>query len=158
MIKFSLALLEKQPIALDGEESPELLGLAGPPGDACRAVSPVGYRLVARKVGGGALVEGDFRYRIAGGCGRCLAETERDLAGKLCLFYEHPAGEELDVTDDFREEALLALPMNLVCRDDCRGLCPRCGLDRNREECGCAAEAPPAESPWSALDDLDLKS
>ena len=63
--------------------------------------------------------------------------------------------EELDITDDVREEALLLLPMNLLCSPDCRGLCPQCGANLNRETCSCTAE-PDQDSPWSALDQLQL--
>lgn len=43
----------------------------------------------------------------------------------------------IDVTDVVRQNVLLALPLAPRCRDDCRGLCPRCGADRNQVDCGC---------------------
>lgn len=157
MIKISLALLDKQPIDLCGEEPAAILDLDG--GDSLyRVASPVGYELHAQMVGGDVLVKGSFRYRIAGCCGRCLEETGREIAGEICLFFAAPAAEELDISDDFREEALLALPMSLFCGEDCRGICPVCGANRNREDCRCEAadEAAPPTSPWSALDELSL--
>ena len=47
-----------------------------------------------------------------------------------------------------RDELILAAPRYLQCRDDCRGLCPRCGQDLNAGPCGCAPEPDPR---WSAL-------
>ncbi|MEG2076553.1 MAG: YceD family protein, partial [Victivallaceae bacterium] len=69
-----------------------------------------------------------------------------------------------DVSDDVRIEMVLFLPINILCSDDCRGLCPHCGCDLNAESCDCevenAAEAEvpgdEAENPWSALDNLKL--
>src|SRR2546422_2859983 len=51
-----------------------------------------------------------------------------------------------------REELLLAVPQWVVCRDDCRGLCPRCGKDLNAGPCGCpAAPADRSEEHTSEL-------
>jgi len=52
------------------------------------------------------------------------------------------------VRDAFAE----ALPAVILCRDDCAGLCPTCGVDRNREACDCVHE--PADSRWDALREL----
>ena len=48
--------------------------------------------------------------------------------------------ETLDLGDLMREQFFLALPMKPLCREDCRGLCPVCGINRNRETCSCRAE------------------
>jgi uncharacterized protein len=46
-------------------------------------------------------------------------------------------GEGLFLADVLREQVLLALPMKVICRSDCRGLCPNCGANLNHEECRC---------------------
>ena len=46
----------------------------------------------------------------------------------------------LDLGEMLREQFYLALPMQPLCRPDCKGLCPQCGVDRNVEECHCHAE------------------
>ena len=51
-------------------------------------------------------------------------------------------GEEIDLGPLVREQLLLALPTRPLCREDCRGLCPHCGINLNRGECHCRAEAP----------------
>jgi uncharacterized protein len=48
--------------------------------------------------------------------------------------------EVLDLGDIIREQFFLALPMKPLCRQDCQGLCPVCGLNRNRESCACRVE------------------
>lgn len=46
-------------------------------------------------------------------------------------------GDELDLTELIRDQVLLAFPAKALCKTDCRGLCPRCGKNRNRERCDC---------------------
>ena len=46
----------------------------------------------------------------------------------------------IDISSDIEQAFLLTLPIRIVCRDDCRGLCPGCGRNLNAEECSCAAD------------------
>lgn len=64
-------------------------------------------------------------------------------------FYQ---GEGLELKDVLREQVLLALPMHWVCREDCRGICPVCGQNRNTAECACHEE--PADDRWAGLKNL----
>ena len=50
---------------------------------------------------------------------------------------------------------LLSLPMQRICREDCHGICPNCGQDRNLADCAC--EPRPADDRWSALKKLQVK-
>ena len=67
------------------------------------------------------------------------------------LDFAYLDGDELDVDQLIREQLELALPSHILCRDDCRGLCPQCGTDLNETECQCAA---PVDPRWQALADL----
>jgi uncharacterized protein len=68
-------------------------------------------------------------------------ETELSREDLETDFYD---GEEVDVTPLIQDQILLTLPPKVVCREDCRGLCQRCGINLNRETCQCAgAEADP---------------
>ncbi len=159
-LKFSLALLEKEPVTLDGVLPPEFLELDDP---MLKVDSDITYHLEAVMVTGNVTVTGSLKCRISGECGRCLAPVTREIATRnLALFYDElGTAEELDVTEDVRSELLLELPMNLLCSPDCKGLCPSCGADLNKTDCGCdpdaASDTPAAGSPWNALDDLKLK-
>jgi uncharacterized protein len=68
------------------------------------------------------------------------------------LVFLSPHTVELDFTVDARETLLLAVPMKVLCREDCRGLCPHCGANLNRESCTCVAEQ--VDPRWAALKDL----
>jgi uncharacterized protein len=48
--------------------------------------------------------------------------------------------DTIDLGEVLREQFYLALPMKPLCREDCQGLCPLCGKNRNRERCDCQAE------------------
>ena len=156
MICFSLSRLEKEDIRLEGAEPAEFIVLAA--GDPFTVSAPVSYALDVSKVSGGALVSGEVETEVAGECGRCLAPVSRKVAtGEFQFFVEAPPGAEIcDISEEVRTEITLALPMNLVCRDDCRGLCPECGADLNREKCSCKPKSTRGSGVWSALDDLKL--
>jgi uncharacterized protein len=57
-------------------------------------------------------------------------------------------GEEIDLTPLFRDQVVLAVPFAPLCGEDCKGLCPQCGVDRNLETCECK---PPVDPRWAAL-------
>ena len=60
-----------------------------------------------------------------------VAEEDVDIS-----FYQD---DQIDLTGLLREQFYLALPMKPLCRDDCRGLCPQCGVNRNTESCDCGS-------------------
>jgi uncharacterized protein len=98
-------------------------------------------------------------------CRRCLAPVDVPLSQKVGLVFvpeDEADGDEdcyliprrataLDLSEAVREELLLAVPQFVECRDDCRGLCPRCGADLNAGPCGCRPEMDPR---WAALTKL----
>jgi uncharacterized protein len=62
-----------------------------------------------------------------------------------------PRAADIDLGDAIREALILAMPEYPLCREDCRGLCPRCGADLNQGPCAC----PPVPDPrWGALEAL----
>ncbi len=58
-------------------------------------------------------------------------------------------GDEVDINSLFREQVILAVPMHPLCKQDCLGLCARCGQDLNTKKCNCQQEE--AENPFVAL-------
>jgi uncharacterized protein len=60
----------------------------------------------------------------------------------------------LDLTEAIRQYALMAIPMKPLCDEDCGGLCPTCGCNRNQAPCDCPAE--PVDPRWSELGKLVL--
>ena len=75
---------------------------------------------------------------------RSDAESRAEDSGLL-----YHDGRTLDLREEIREAVLLEVPWHPLCSPDCRGLCPRCGTNRNEGDCGC----PPRRgtAPWDAL-------
>ena len=90
-------------------------------------------------------------------CSRCTEffSTRIEDSSFLRAFEIAPGAETVDVTPDLREAILLHLPAFPLCRVDCAGLCPYCGVDRSRETCEC--EAPQVDKRWGELDSLNLE-
>jgi uncharacterized protein len=121
-------------------------------------------------------LRGRLATRIEMACARCLEAVPQDVEREFELLYR-PRGadagrDELSVTDAeaeigyyqgdgllledvLREQVLLALPLKVTCREDCRGLCPHCGRNLNQEQCSCAV---PMEDPrWAALKEIRVR-
>ena len=75
----------------------------------------------------------------------------REDTGRYDEDYVQVESDTLDLDGFVTEEVVLALPSVILCRPDCKGLCPVCGRDRNESECGCEA---PGDPRWSALDGI----
>ncbi|MEO6445241.1 MAG: DUF177 domain-containing protein [Gemmatimonadaceae bacterium] len=112
-----------------------------------------------------------FSGRIDGvsqdACRRCLVDASAPVTEDVQLVFAGSDGEESDESDVYlidtreynldlrpaiREQWLLAVPSLLVCRDECKGLCPTCGADLNDGACSCA---PTRDPRWDALRSMD---
>ncbi len=116
--------------------------------------------VVLESVLGGVSVTGTVRAPWTGACRRCLSPASGVLELSVRELYTEDGdgeetyrlvGDEVDLEPLVRDAVLLELPQAPLCRTDCGGLCPFCGVNRNDEKCGC--EAPP-DPRWSALDVL----
>jgi DUF177 domain-containing protein len=120
--------------------------------------------LLLESVVEGILASGPVKGSMTLSCARCLKGFQSAFElGVQELFApgavpgddEYPLGEGfVDLEPMIRDAVLLAMPFAPLCRPDCRGLCPRCGGDRNLGECACQPEADPR---WSALASLELE-
>ena len=110
----------------------------------------------------GATIEavGKVRATWQGPCARCLQMAHGTLEGDVREIFEDPHEEgetyplqhdEIDLEPLARETVVLELPQAPLCREDCQGLCPDCGVDRNESTCSCE---PPLDPRWSVLDEL----
>jgi uncharacterized protein len=78
-------------------------------------------------------------------------EIEIDAGDAEIGFYE---GGGIELEDILREQVLLALPMQRVCSESCKGICPVCGKNRNETDCGCHVEG--TDDRWGALRNLKV--
>lgn len=118
-------------------------------------------------------VKGHVKVDLESPCDRCLEPAVFPLDQDFDLFYrpadtspeaaevEISSGEEeigfyegdgVELEEILREFTLLALPMQMVCKPDCKGICPVCGQNRNQVACSCAEK--PTDDRWTALKKL----
>jgi len=138
-----------------------------------RQLEPLEVRATAELVEGQIRVTGELHTRLELACARCLEPVHEDIAREFDLFYRPLAsvtkeeeerlklddteiaffeGEGMFLADILAEQVLLSLPMKAICRSDCRGLCPQCGVNLNNEECRCESHAgDPRTAPLARL-------
>lgn len=61
-------------------------------------------------------------------------------------------GYKIDLTEIAQEQLLLAMPTQVLCKEDCQGLCEKCGANRNLKNCNCDKQE--VDPRWSALKDI----
>jgi uncharacterized protein len=135
------------------------LQLAEVPADA-----PIEGELVLENVVEGIFVSGEVEGRMVLQCARCLTSFDRDFSvevGDLFSTNADPAEEDtypiaepgaLDPEPMVRDAVLLSMPFSPLCRPDCKGLCERCGGDRNLGECSCGDTS--VDPRWAGLEQL----
>lgn len=123
-----------------------------------RQLEPLEVRAAAELLEGQIRISGHLRTRIELVCSRCLETVVEEVSRDFDLFYR-PAttiaqeekihlkvddteigffqGDGLFLADVLAEQVNLSIPMKVICRSDCRGLCPHCGMNLNSEECRC---------------------
>jgi uncharacterized protein len=121
--------------------------------------SPEGVHLTGRidPTGDEYLLRGNLKGSVVMTCARCLEPATLPLDVPVIVTFaeiEDSDGEEedaeaedilpiedgvIDVGSEMRDELLMALPMRPLCREDCAGICPTCGVNRNLTPCDCAA-------------------
>jgi uncharacterized protein len=121
--------------------------------------------------------QGSIQGRLEATCSRCLEPLVQVFDDSFDLYY-YPMtliarsesvpidrkdtdigfyeGNGLELADVVREQLLLWLPMRGLCREDCKGICPSCGVNRNREICDCVNTF--ADSRWDALKKVHFKT
>jgi uncharacterized protein len=123
-----------------------------------RQAEPLEVCATAELLEGQIRITGELHTRLEMTCARCLEPVNEDVVREFDLYYRPLAsmtkqeqerlklddtdigffeGEGLFLADVLAEQVLLALPMKAICRSDCRGLCPECGVNLNNEECRC---------------------
>jgi uncharacterized protein len=126
----------------------------------------------------GVLVQGDVTAHVNVLCSRCLTDIDLVVEAQLEEQFrptvdvetgravKRPSIDEdddafeidpnhiMDLSEPVRQALLVAMDMRPLCREDCKGLCPECGANRNEVDCG---HVPVVEDPrWAALRELDL--
>lgn len=151
---FNIADLPSGGIDVRGEVPFVALGVADD--ERIAFIEPMRFALHIAPVQSQVLVRGVLDTTVEIPCDRCLEPVRVPLhVEDVCHYLEDIESLSIDLTEELREDMLLALPQVCLCDTDCRGLCPQCGQNLNEHECSCKA-AEDDDSPWSGLDALDL--
>jgi uncharacterized protein len=163
------------------EHHPILFEVRYPPGDLTYSegltqtsdLEATGSATLLHNTLGEIRVRGNVKVVLCTTCDRCLEAASLDFDSEFDFFYRpvikkgahgevHLEEGEIDISfyegggveleEVLREYVLLALPMQSLCQPECKGLCPRCGINLNKTACGCETE--PKATPWAALKDL----
>jgi uncharacterized protein len=122
----------------------------------CHLTAPLHVTLTHSRSGDDLLFSGTIQGEVAGQCARCLEDCHLQVSREFSVilspvqtfsrelelsaeelaasFYSE---DEIDLSALVHEQALLALPSQPLCREDCRGLCSQCGINLNLESCDC---------------------
>jgi len=126
--------------------------------------------------GGEVRVQGKVSTTLSTECDRCLAPTAYPVDTSFDLFYKpvtELSGDEDEVAldegeaeigfyempglvleDILREQVLLQIPMQKLCNENCKGICPLCGANRNEVSCHC--EVHPSDDRWAGLSHINI--
>jgi DUF177 domain-containing protein len=122
----------------------------------------VEVRLVLTSFLGGVAATGTLVAPWRASCRRCATSVHGVLDVQVAEQFRRGAepddedayplvDEQVDLFDLVRDAIVLELPLAPLCRQDCAGLCPHCGTDRNEDPCACRPDADPR---WATLDAL----
>lgn len=70
-------------------------------------------------------------------CSRCLSEFDIPIEKEINFVYELSGEYAIELDDKIKDEIILDYPLKILCKPDCKGLCPRCGKNLNEGPCGC---------------------
>lgn len=157
----AVADLLKHPGATKPVEREEVLDGLAVSGSRVPQGERVGLELELQAVNDGIVAVGTVRAPWTGECRRCLRSVTGDVVAEVREIYERDPVEGetrlledamVDLAEMARDVILLELPLAPLCVEDCAGLCPVCGVNRNDMTCTCVVEAP--DPRWAALEDL----
>lgn len=96
------------------------------------------------------LVTGTLRGTVTHCCDRCLEQCENQYETTFEQNYDlGPYEEDIVLDEDIRQTFLLCFPMQHICQEGCKGLCPVCGVNRNTTQCTCKESE--HETPFTEL-------
>lgn len=119
-----------------------------------KIIEPIKYEGEIYKVDGAYLINANIYYKYETKCDRCFETTVKEVNSGLSAKLEDYGNQYVN-NDDFKEDIIYykkgilnldeyilmevasSLPMKTLCNENCKGLCPRCGIDLNKESCNC---------------------
>jgi uncharacterized protein len=107
---------------------------------------------ITKDTGNSVIVEGAIEGKVRLNCGRCLEDYSQTVNSVFAAVFKEKSvytdddkesdvyvysNNTLDLYDYLRDTLILELPVKPLCKEGCLGICPKCGRNRNKEECAC---------------------
>jgi uncharacterized protein len=146
----------------------------------CEFTAPIRTALRVLRIGDMVEIDGDIETFVRLTCSRCLQPFETSLKPHFALTYMHRVtdvikdsdpqevelnaedtgivyfqGEKINLKDTIQEQVVMEFPLRALCKQDCKGLCPKCGGDLNENLCGCDRRSSPGK--FAVLKNLKLE-
>lgn len=169
----SIKEMEVREVRFDETFQPGEIDFSGSEVTQAAPLQVKGVAELLHNTGGEVRVKGRMSTTMEAVCDRCLGTATFPIDAAFDLFYR-PEGDLPDedevaidegeaeiayynlpgliLEDILSEQIMLQLPMQRICRENCEGICPICGLNRNEASCGCTQA--PVDDRWSALRNL----
>ncbi|HOJ87976.1 MAG TPA: DUF177 domain-containing protein [Pseudothermotoga sp.] len=123
------------------------------PGVECRVLEPIRVKIVVALAKDGIAVGGYVKTVLEHPCDRCLKPVQLQIHGTIEALYKHISeapkekeeelqslrnvlyysSDKIDLSDRIIEAIIVDVPMRVLCKPDCKGLCPHCGADLNED-------------------------
>lgn len=169
----SIKEMEVKEVRFDETFPPGEIDFSGSEVTQTAPLHVVGVAELLHNTGGEVRIKGRMATTVEAACDRCLGPARFPIDATFDLFYrpdeDLPGEDETEIDegeaeiayynlpglileDIICEQIVLQLPMQRICGEDCEGICPICGENRNETSCGC--KEAPADDRWSALRNL----
>ncbi len=146
----------------------------------CEFSAPVRTALKVQRIGDLVEIDGNIETSVRLPCSRCLQSFETHLNSQFAVTYLQRAtdgiedsesqevelssadmgivyfqGEKIDLKYTIQEQVVMEFPLKALCKQDCKGLCPKCGADLNEDPCDCDRRSSPGK--FAVLKNLKLE-
>lgn len=136
IVRIKVKDIHPEGIEISGHIPVETVGLAQD--DPGYFTAPLDVQAKVSRVSDTVLAKTKVHGKYRSACARCLADVEQDWSGNFLFdFAVDKQTEAVELDEDIRQEVLLNLPPRVLCKEDCKGICPGCGADLNNETCKC---------------------
>lgn len=135
MIKISVRDITSKGLDIDQNIPKEGIGLSDEEVDIKSLLSVKAH---LEKVDNFVIADTRIKAEFGYFCSRCLVELSTTQERSYKFDFElDPSSEFIDLGEEIRQEMIMANPAKILCSPDCKGICPKCGANLNKEQCKC---------------------
>lgn len=134
-MKITVKNIGSKGLELDEQIDPVELGLKN---DDFQCLSTIDVKARVERLGDTVLAKTEAQGTFSFICARCLEPVQKQVKEDSIFDYKlEKTTQVIELNEDIRQELILAFPMVVVCKEDCKGLCLGCGVNLNKEQCRC---------------------